>query len=59
MQQVVWVFIENGSKTLLSFFIATQKEMHQSKKAPRKNLIQAITVKGHTKASNSDPGIWA
>ena len=39
VQQAVWIFIENISKTAFSFFIATQKEMHKSRKAQRKNLV--------------------
>ena len=35
-------FIENVSKTPFSFFIATQKEIHQSKKGQCKKLVQAI-----------------
>ena len=45
MQQAVWIFIENISKTAFSFFIATQKEMHKSRKAQRKTLVEAIYQK--------------
>ena len=51
------VFIENVSQTLFSFFIASQKEMYQSKNAQRKNLVHIL--KGHSKVTNSNSAIWA
>ena len=38
----VSLFAGNIRKTPFSILIATQREMHQSKKAQRKNLVQAI-----------------
>ena len=51
VQQVVFVFTGNVRKMPFSILIATQGEMHQSKNAQRKNLVQAIYYKDTLKGT--------
>ena len=52
-------FTGNIRKTPFFILIATQREMHQSKKAQRKNLACLGHIqKGHAKVSTSESVIW-
>ena len=47
----LFIFTGNIRKTPFSILFATQKEMHQSKKAQRKNLAQTIKYKDTPKGT--------
>ena len=53
------LFNWNLCKTPFFISIATQKEMHQSKKGQHKNLAQAYTKRKHQKGTLQKCVIWA